>query len=172
MVTNYLFFYKKIMLLSLVTIFCGLLNIFLVLFLIDDFVIVGTSRSGVFKIQRDELIKIADHKTNDKPGVFVQIFQNDKGIVLVEQFKIIQLDKLGNRVVRIVEPEKKDLATIFYVYQTSTGYLIANQKGITVCDENFENMQLIQTNRSACFTMILPYKKAMLALLWKVTSII
>lgn len=43
MVTNYLFFYKKIMLLSLVTIFCGLLNIFLLLFLIDDFGIVGVA---------------------------------------------------------------------------------------------------------------------------------
>lgn len=124
-----------------------------------DFVIVGTSRAGVFKIYKDELTKIVDHKASDKPGVFVQIFQNDKGIVLVEQFKIIQLDTLGNKILRIVELDKKDASTIFYVHQTSTGYLIANQKGITVCDENFENMQLIQTNMSACFTMILPYKK-------------
>lgn len=43
MVTNYLFFYKKTMLLSLVTVFCGLLNIFLLMFLIDDFGIVGVA---------------------------------------------------------------------------------------------------------------------------------
>ncbi|MGR6759138.1 lipopolysaccharide biosynthesis protein [Aeromonas veronii] len=43
MVTNYLFFYKKTMLLSLVTVCCGLLNIFLLLFLIDDFGIVGVA---------------------------------------------------------------------------------------------------------------------------------
>ncbi|MFQ2622382.1 lipopolysaccharide biosynthesis protein [Aeromonas caviae] len=43
MVTNYLFFYKKTMLLSLVTVSCGLLNIILLIFLIDDFGIVGVA---------------------------------------------------------------------------------------------------------------------------------
>lgn len=43
MVTNYLFFHKKTMLLSLVTVFCGLLNIVLLLFLMDKLGIIGVA---------------------------------------------------------------------------------------------------------------------------------
>ncbi|NOR86369.1 MAG: hypothetical protein GQ527_02045 [Bacteroidales bacterium] len=124
----------------------------------DDFIIIGTRSSGIYKLKNKQLEQIFVNDEHQLDNIIVQIEKNEKGFLASSKHSFIQLDHQGNYVSQTTTDFNEAFAYTMEFYQYPKGIMNSRTTGIIKLDADINIIEKYKNDSVQVVSMMRPYQ--------------